>query len=168
MNRFTFHGVDQDKDQLYTYARDRDKALSALGHRIYNSIFPGLSRKGLATGLDQDSLFYDHLLTNDGKEIAGSLDSSTDREDRIKYALDVATASKFVELSKSSPYSFMDQRQLDCVTRNSMDFASRNKLLSTQTDNLYDSFLNVTNFEDFGSGCFQWPKCLSFYYPFYP
>ena len=29
-----------------------------------------------------------------------------------------------------------------------MDFASHNKLLSTQTDNLYDSFLNVTNFED--------------------
>ena len=29
-----------------------------------------------------------------------------------------------------------------------MDFASRNKLSSTQTDNLYDSFLNLTNFED--------------------
>ena len=93
-------------------------------------------------------MFYDHLLTNDGKAITGSLDSSMDREERIKYALDVASASKFVELSKSSPYSFLDQRQLDRLTRNSMDFVSRNKFSSTQTDNLYDSFLNLTNFED--------------------
>ena len=57
-----------------------------------------------------NSLFYDHLLMNDGKDIAGSLDSSMDREERIKYALDVASASKFVELSKSSPYSFLVQR----------------------------------------------------------
>ena len=141
-----FHRVDQERDHLYNYARDRDKALSALGHRIFDSIVPGLSHKIRATGLDQDSLFYDHLLMNDGKAIAGSLDSSMDREERIKYALDVASASKVVELSKSSPYSFLDQRQLDRLTRNSMDFVSRNKLLSTQTDNLYDSFLNLTNF----------------------
>ena len=108
MNCFTFHGVDQERDHLYIYARDRDKALSALGHRILDSIVPGLSRKIPATGLDQDSLFYNHLLMNDGKAIAGSLDSSMDREERIKYALDVASASKFVELSKSSPYSFLD------------------------------------------------------------
>ena len=105
--------MDQERDHLYTYARGRDRALSALGHRIFDSIVPGLSHKILATGLDQDSLFYDHLLMNNGKEIASSLDSSMDREERIKYALDVASASKFVELSKSSPYSFLDQRQLD-------------------------------------------------------
>ena len=103
-----FHGVDLERDHFYTYARDRDKALSALGHRIYDSIVPGLSSKIPATGLEKDSLFYDHLLTNDGKAIAGSLDSFMTREEGIKYALDVASASKVVELSKSSPYSFLD------------------------------------------------------------
>ena len=145
MNRYTFHGVDLERDHFYTYARDRDKALSALGHQIYDSIVPGLSSKIPATGLEKDSLFYDHLLTNDGKAITGSLDSFMTREEGIKYALDVASASKVVELSKSS---FLDQRQLDCLTGNSIDSESRNKFSSTQTDNLYDSFLNLTIFED--------------------
>ena len=148
MQRYTFHGVDLERDHFYTYARDRDKALSALGHRIYDSIVPGLSSKIPATGLEKDSLFYDHLLTNDGKAIAGSLDSFMTREEGIKYALDVASASKAVELSKSSPYSFLDQRQLDRLTGNSINSESRNKFSSTHTDNIYDSFLNLTNFED--------------------
>ena len=148
MNRYTFHGVDLERDHFYTYARDRDKALSALGHRIYDSIVPGLSSKIPATGLEKDSLFYDHLLTNDGKAITGSLDSFMTREEGIKYALDIASASKAVELYKSSPYSFLDQRQLDRLTGNSMNSESRNKVTSTHTDNIYDSFLNLTNFED--------------------
>ena len=148
MNQFTFHGVDKEKDQLYNFARDWDKAMTALGPHVLDSVVPGLCHQVLATGLNQGSLFYDHLLTNDDKETTGSLDSAMGREERINYALEVASASKFVELSKSSPYSFMDQRHLDRLTRNSMDFASRNKNWSTQTDSLYDSFLNVTNFED--------------------
>ena len=148
MNHFTFHGVDHKRDLFYTYARDRDKALSALDHRIYNSMVPSLSSKIPATGLEKDSLFYDHLLTNDGKAIAGSLDSFMTREEGIKYALDVASASKAVELSKSSPYSFLDQRQLDRLTGNSMNSESRNRFSSTQTDNIYDSFQNLTNFEN--------------------
>ena len=107
MNRFTFHGVDHERDLFYTYTRDRDKALSALGHRIYDSIVPGISSKIPATGLEQDSLFYDHLLTNDGKAIAASLDSSMTREERIKYALDIASASQFVEKSKFSLFNFL-------------------------------------------------------------
>ena len=96
MNRFTFHGVDKEKDQLYNFARDRDKAMAALGPRVLDSVVPGLSRQVPATGLNQGFLFYDHLLTNDGKETAGSHDSAMDREERINYALEVASASKFV------------------------------------------------------------------------
>ena len=99
MNRYTFHGVDQERDHFYTYARDRDKALSALGHRIFDSIVPGLSSKVPATGLEQDSLFFDNLLTKDGKAITGSPDSFMTREEGIKYAMDIASASKAVELS---------------------------------------------------------------------
>ena len=92
-------------------------------------------------------MFYNYLFTNDNKETAGSLDSAMGREERINYALEVTSASKFVELSKSSPFSFMDQRNLDRLTRNSMDFASRKKDWSNETDRLYEPFLKVTNFE---------------------
>ena len=83
MNRFTFHSVDRDSDQLYNYARDRDKALSALGPCIFESVAPGLSCQVPAAGPDQDSLFYDHLLTKGNKETTCSLGSSMSREERI-------------------------------------------------------------------------------------
>ena len=63
MNRYTFHRVDRDRDQLYNFARDRDKALTALGPRIFDSVVPGLSRKVPTTGPDAGSLSYQHLLT---------------------------------------------------------------------------------------------------------
>ena len=62
MNRFTFHGVDQDRDILYTYAKDRDKALSALGPRIMDAVVLGLSCSIPTTGSDTGSLAYQHLL----------------------------------------------------------------------------------------------------------
>ena len=89
--------------------------MSALGHRIYDSVVPGLSSKIPATSLEKDALFFDNILTNDGKALSSSLDTFMTKEEGIKYALDVASASKAVELSKSSPYSFLDQRQLDLV-----------------------------------------------------
>ena len=84
--------------------------MSALGTRIYDSIVPGLSSKVQATSAEKDALFFDNLLTNDGKALSSSLDTFMTKEEGIKYALDVASASKAVELSKSSPYSFLDQR----------------------------------------------------------
>ena len=58
MNRYIFQGVDLDRDQLYNFARDRDKALTALGPLIFDSVVPGLSRKVPTTGLDAGSLSY--------------------------------------------------------------------------------------------------------------
>ena len=94
-----------------------------------DSVVPSLSCQVPATGLNQGSLFYDHLLTNDDKETTGSLDSAMGREERIKYALEVASASKLVEMSKSSPYSFIDQRNLDRLTRNIIGFCISQKRL---------------------------------------
>ena len=98
MNRFTFHGVDKEKDQLYNYARDRDKAIAALGSCVLDSVVPSLCRQVPATGSIQGSLFYDHLLTKGDKETTCSLDSAMGREERIKYALEVASASQLVEM----------------------------------------------------------------------
>ena len=39
MNRFTFHGVNHERDLLYNYARIRDKALTALGPSIFDNEF---------------------------------------------------------------------------------------------------------------------------------
>ena len=83
MNRFTFHSVDQDGDQLYSYARDRDKALTALGPRIFDSVAPGLNRQVPTTGPDAGSLSYNHLLTEGNKDTSCSIDSSMSREERI-------------------------------------------------------------------------------------
>ena len=93
-------------------------------------------------------MFFYHLLTSDGNALSSSLDTFMTKEEGIKFALDLASTSKAVELSKSSPYSFLDQRQLDRLTGKSINSESRNKFLSTHTDNIYDSFLNLTNFED--------------------
>ena len=114
MFQFTFHGVDRDRDQLYYYARARDQALKTLGPRVLDSIVPGLSCQNPAA--DALALSFDHLLTQGNKKSDCSIDSSMNREERIKYALDTASASQLVEKSKLSPFSFLDQKSVDCLT----------------------------------------------------
>ena len=127
MYRFTFHGINGDRDQLYHYARDRDQAIKALGPCVLDSVVPGAdSYKG--------SLFYNHLLTQGNKDTACIIDSSMSREERIKYALEIASTSQLVERSKLSPFSFMDQRAIDHLTRDSMDFTSHKKEWSNETE----------------------------------
>ena len=70
------------------------------------------------------------------------------REERIKYALDIASASQLVERSKLGPFSFLDQRGIDCLTRGSMNLMSRKKEWGHESDRLYESFLKITNFEE--------------------
>ena len=161
MNRFTFHGVDCNGDQLYNFARDRDKALTALGPRIFDSVVPGLSRKVPTTGPDAGSLSYQHLLTQGNKETACSFDSFMSWEERLKYASDIAAPSWLVEMSKLSPFSFLDQRGIDRLTRASIDLKPRKKDWTSNTDKLYDPYLNIKSFEDLS-------YCSSFSYPSNP
>ena len=114
MYQFTFHGVDRDRNQLYYYARARDQALKILGPCVLDSIIPGLSRQNLTA--DALALSFDHLLTQGNKKSDCSIDSSMNREERIKYALDTAFSSQLVEKSKLSPFSFLDQRSVDHLT----------------------------------------------------
>ena len=93
---FTLHGIDGDRDQLYHYTRDRDKAIKALGPRVLDSIVPGLSRQIPAADSNKGSLLYNHLLTQGNKDTDCSIDSSMSREERIKYALDIASTSQLV------------------------------------------------------------------------
>ena len=148
MQRYSFRGVDRDLDHSLNYAKDRDRALAQLGPRACDSVIPGLSSNVQATAMQNDISFFDKLLTSDGKALASSQGIFMTKEVGLKYALDVAAASKAVELSSSNPYSFLDQRHLDRLTGNSMNSESRNKVTSTHTDNIYDSFLNLTNFDD--------------------
>ena len=148
MQRYSFRGVDRDLDHSLNYAKDRDRALAQLGPRACDSVIPSLSSKVQATAITKDISFFDKLLTSDGKALASSQGIFMTKEVGLKYALDVAAASKAVELSSSNPYSFLDQRHLDWLTGNSMNTESCNKVTSTHTDNIYDSFINLTNFED--------------------
>ena len=141
-----FHGVDSDRDQLYSYARARDQALKTLGPRFLDSNVPGLSRQNPAT--DAIALSFDHLLTQGNKKSDCSIDSSMNREERIKYALDTASASQLVEQSKLSPFSFLEQRSVYCLTWDSMDLLSRKKDKSNSSDKIYESFLQVANYEE--------------------
>ena len=70
------------------------------------------------------------------------------REERIKYALEIASASQLVERSKISLFSFMDQRAIDHLTRDSMNFISCKKEWSKETDRLYEPLLNISNYEE--------------------
>ena len=96
MYRFTFHGIDGDRDQLYHYARVHDQAIKRLGPRVLVSIVPGLSRQNPAADTNKGSLSYNHLLTQGNKDTDCSIDSSMSREERIKYALYMASASQLV------------------------------------------------------------------------
>ena len=145
---FTFQGIDGDRDQLYNYTRDRDKAIKALGPRVLDSIVPGLSCQIPPADPNKGSLFYNPLLTQGNKDTDCSIDSSMSREERIKYALEIASASRLVEQLKLSPYSFIDQRVIDRLTRDSMDFISRKKDWSNETDRLYEPFLQISNYEE--------------------
>ena len=140
--------MDQDRDQLYNFTRERDKALTALGPCIFDSVLPGLSCQVPTTGPDAGSLSYQHLLTQGNKETACSIDSAMSREERINYANEIDAASQLVEMSKLSPFSFLNQRGIDRLTRASMDLKPRKRDWTSETDRLYDPYLNISSFED--------------------
>ena len=148
MQRLSFRGPDRDLDHTLHYAKYRDKALVQLGPRASDSIVPGLSAKVQAAANQPDSSLYDQLLTGDGTTLASSQDDYMTKEVGVQYALDVAAASKAVELSSLNPLSFLDQRHLTRLSGNLLNTESRNKVTSQHTNNIYDSFLNLTNFED--------------------
>ena len=101
--------------------------MTALGPRIFDAVVPGLSRSVPTTGPDAGSLSYQHLLASGNKATACSFDSFMNREERLKYASDIAVASQIVEQSKLSPFSFLDQRGIDKLTRASIDLKPRKK-----------------------------------------
>ena len=70
MDRFIFHWMDKDHDDIYTYAKDRDKALQSLGPWITDAALPGLSNVP-TTGAEtpNGSLYYQHLLASGKKNL---------------------------------------------------------------------------------------------------
>ena len=123
MYRFSFHGIDSETDQLYKFARDRDRAIKALGPRVLDSVVPGLSQQIPAT----DPSSFDHLLTQGKDDADCGMEFSMSREQRIKFAMDTASPSQLVEKSKLGPFSFLNQRGIDRLTRGSIDITSHKK-----------------------------------------
>ena len=50
MDRFIFHGVDHDHNNISTYTKDRKKALKPLGPQILEATLPSLSSNTPSTG----------------------------------------------------------------------------------------------------------------------
>ena len=69
MDRHNFHGVDSEHNDLYTYAKDRDKVLESLGPWIADAVLPGLSNSVSHTGSDQSigTLSYQYILASGNK-----------------------------------------------------------------------------------------------------
>ena len=62
--------------------------------------------------------------------------------------MDTASTSQLVEKSKLGPFSFLDQRGIDRLTRGSIDLTSRKKEWGHDSDRLFESFLKITTFQD--------------------
>ena len=147
MKCFTFHRVDQDRDEVYTFTKDWNKALSALGPQVLDAIVPGLKRSTTTTGPDSGSLDYQHLLASGNQVNACSFDSPLSNEGRLQYAHDIAAASKMVEMSKLSPFSFLDHSSIDRLTRASIDLKPRKRNMMSQ-NRLFDPYMNLKSFDN--------------------
>ena len=101
--------MDHDRYNLYTYARDRDKALSALGPILVYAVLAGLSNSTPTTGSDltKGTLSYQHLLASGNKVTTCSFDLFMSTEERLKYANNIAVTFRIVEQSKLSLFSFL-------------------------------------------------------------
>ena len=77
MDQVNFLSVDFNLNNLYTYAKDQDKALVSLGPRIVDAVLPGLSNSVPTTGSDlsQSTLSHQHLLASGSKVTTCSFDS---------------------------------------------------------------------------------------------
>ena len=62
-----------------------------------DAVVPDLSRSIPTIGSDTGSLAYQHLLASGNKATACSFDSFISTEERLKYANDIAVASRIVE-----------------------------------------------------------------------
>ena len=86
MDCFNSHGVDNDHSDLYTYEKDRDKALSSLGPRI-----PTLQVQTCRRVVSQ------HLLVSGNKVTPCSVGLFTTKEERLQYVLNTAVTQKVLD-----------------------------------------------------------------------
>ena len=94
-----FHGIDKEHNWFYTFAKERDKALSKAGPKLLQAFLPGLSSHVRTTGSDLSggSLSYQHLLVSGNKATPCSVGSFNTREERLQYVYDLAVAHKVLE-----------------------------------------------------------------------
>ena len=135
-----FHGMDKDHDQYLTFAKDRDKALSKAGPKLVQAVLPGLSSSVHTTGPEssEGSFSYQHLLVSGRKATPCSVGLFSTTGERLQYVHDVAVAQRVLDQSKLSPFLFLDSRNIDKLTKKSINLAPCSKDVTI----VYESFQN--------------------------
>ena len=149
MNRFNFHGVDLDHNDLYTYAKDQEKAQVFLGTRIVDAVLPGLSNSVPTTGSDMSkgSLSYQHLLVSGNKVTPCSADLLMSKEERLRYVNDIVVTSKIVDQSKLSPFAFFDSKSIDRLTKSAIYLKPRKRSMMENSEKLFNPSMHLNSFQ---------------------
>ena len=98
--------------------------------------------------MTKGTLSYQHLLASGNKSTTCSFDLFTSTEERLKYANNIAVTSRIVEQSKLSPFSFLDQKGIDRLTRSAIDLKPRKSDMMSNSDKLFDPYMNLKSFEN--------------------
>ena len=149
MNCFNFHGVDTDHNNLYTYAKDRDKALLSLGPRIADPILPWLSNSVPNTGSDlsKGAFSCQHLLASGNRVTTCSADSVISKEERLRYVNDIAVTSKIVDQSKLRLFLFLDSKSIDRLTKSAIDLKPCKRSMMENSEKLFYPSMHLNSFQ---------------------
>ena len=118
--------MDKDHGNIYKFAKERDKALANLGPKIVKAVLPGLTSSIHTTGSDpsEGSLSYQHSLVTGKKATPCSVGSFSTKEERLQYVFATPVAQRVLDQSKLSPFLFLDSRNIDKLTKASINLTA--------------------------------------------
>ena len=112
-----------------------------------DAALPGLSNSVPTTSAEMPNgyLPYQHLLVSGKKETSCSSDQLQFRDSRLKYAYDIVVTSQIVDRSKLGPYSFLDSKNIDRLTKSTIDLKPHKRKFLENSEKLFDSSLSLNN-----------------------
>ena len=121
--------MDKDYNHVNTFPKDRDKVLFKAGPKLVKADLPSLSSSVHTTDpyTSEGSLSYQHLLVSGKKATPCSVGLFSTKEERLQYVFDTAVTQRVLDKSKLSPFSFLDSRNIDKLTKTSINLAPRSK-----------------------------------------
>ena len=88
-----------------------------------------------------------HLLVTGKKTTPCSVGLFSIKEERLQYVHDVAVTQRVLDQSKLSPFSFLDSRNIDKLTKTSINLATHSKNVTIGSENFHNSDLQFHNFQ---------------------